>query len=364
MFGDRLKLARKKSGYSLRGLSDALDNHVTAQALGKYERDEMMPSSGVLIRLSKTLSVSLEYLLSEQVEELEAVEFRKLSRTSVGERARVSAEVIDCLQRYLTIEEILGLDSGVWHAPQSGNRFLGQEDDGEIVAEDMRREWQLGIDPIPNMTALLEDWGIKVLVLELPERVSGLTCLVRRHSKKKKVPVIVVNRKTTLERRRFTLAHELAHRLIDESSPVDHEKASNVFAGAFLVPRDHLVREIGEARKAIGYQELIQLKRMYRVSAATLLVRFKQVGVISESTLAYAFQTFARGWRSSEPEPLEESSEEGQNEAPRRFERLCYWALAEGLISPVKAGELLQQPRNKIEQGLRGPAEADEDYRQ
>ena len=30
MFGDRLKLARKKSGYSLRGLSDALDGHVTA----------------------------------------------------------------------------------------------------------------------------------------------------------------------------------------------------------------------------------------------------------------------------------------------------------------------------------------------
>ena len=47
MFGDRLKLARKKSGYSLRGLSDALDGHVTAQALGKYERGEMMPSSDV-----------------------------------------------------------------------------------------------------------------------------------------------------------------------------------------------------------------------------------------------------------------------------------------------------------------------------
>ena len=55
----------------LRGLSDALDGHVTAQALGKYERGEMMPSSGILIRLTKILSVSLEYLLSEEVEELE-----------------------------------------------------------------------------------------------------------------------------------------------------------------------------------------------------------------------------------------------------------------------------------------------------
>ena len=364
MFGDRLKLARKKAGYSLRGLSDVLAGEVTAQAIGKYERREMMPSSRVLTQLTKVLGVSLEYLLSEQVEELEDVEFRKLSSTSASEKARVSAEVIDHLQRYLTVEEILELDSVAWHGRQFGNRFLGQDDDAEIIAEDIRDKWKLGIDPIPNMTALLEDRGIKILVIELPGRVSGLTCLVRRQHQNTKVPVIVVNRKATLERRRFTLAHELAHRLIDESSPVHLEKASNVFAGAFLVPRDHLVREIGTTRKAIGYQELIQLKRMYRVSAATLLVRFEQVGVIDKSTLAYAFQTFARGWRSNEPVPLEEHDEEDRHEVPRRFERLCYWALAEGLISPGKASELLQQPLDKIGQGLRGPTEADADHRE
>ncbi len=364
MFGDRLKLARKKAGYSLRGLSDALGGEVTAQAIGKYERGEMMPSSGVLARLTKVLGVSLEYLLSEQVEELEAVEFRKLSGTSAGDRARVEAEVIDCLQRYLTVEEILDLDSGAWRAPRFGNRFLGREDEGEILAEDVRREWQLGIDPIPNMTSLLEDRGIKVLLIPLPGSVSGLTCLVRRPRQKIKVPVIVVNRNVTLERRRLTLAHELAHRLMDESSTVHHEKASNVFAGAFLVPRAHLVREIGKSRKAVGYQELIQLKRMYRVSASALLVRLRQIGVIDESTLAYAFQTFARGWRANEPAPLEARGEEGRHELPRRFERLCYRALAEGLISPGKASELLQQPLETIEYGLRGPAGADADHRE
>ena len=362
MFGDRLKLARKKAGYSLQSLSDALDNRVTAQAIGKYERGEMMPSSGVLIWLAKALGVSLHYLLNEQVQELDEVEFRKLAGTSARERARVSAEVIDHLQRYLSVEEILGLDSGARRTPVSGNRFLGHEDEGEVVAEDIRREWRLGIDPIPNMTALLEDHGIKVLVIDLPERVSGLTCLVHRQRHKKKAPVIVVNRKLTLERRRFTLAHELAHRLIDASSPVNHEKASNIFAGAFLVPKDHLIRETGSIRHAIGYRELIHLKRMYRVSAAMLLVRFKQIGVIDQSTLAYAFQTFARGWRSSEPEPLEASGKEGLYEAPRRFERLCYRALAEDLISPGKAGELLRQPLDRIEQGLRGPVETDAAY--
>lgn len=364
MFGERLKLARKKAGYSLRSLSDALGGVVTAQAIGKYERGEMMPSSGVLIQMSRALDVSLEYLLSEQVEELEAPEFRKLSGTSAGDRARVEAAVIDGLQRYLAIEEILELDSGAWKAPRFGNRFLGREKDGETLAQDLRKDWQLGIDPIPNMTALLEDRGIKVLVTPLPDRVSGLTCLVRRTRHKARVPVIVVNQNVSLERRRLTLAHELAHRLTDESSPVDHERASNVFAGAFLVPFNHLVREIGKRRNALGYEELVQLKRMYRVSAAALLVRLKQVGVIDDSTLAYAFQTFARGWRKAEPEALEREGEEGKHEVPRRFARLCYWALAEKLITPGKAAELLRQPLADIEKGMKGPAGGDADSRQ
>lgn len=364
MFGERLKLARKKAGLSLRGLSDVLSGEVTAQAIGKYERGEMMPSSGVLTRLTKSLGVSLEYLLSDQVEALEAVEFRKLSGTSAKDKARVEASVIDHLQRYLAIEEILGLDGGEVKAPRSKNRFLGTEDEGEVLARDLREEWKLGIDPIPNMTSLLEDKGVKVLLMELPAQVSGLTGLVKGSSRKEKSAVIVINKNVTLERRRLTLAHELAHRLIASDSPVDHEKASNVFAGAFLAPREHLVREIGKHRKAIGYQELVQLKRMYRMSAAALIVRLKQVGVINQSILAYAFQTFARGWRTSEPEPLEPTQEAGLHELPRRFERLCYWALAERLISPGKASELLQQPLSTIQLGLKGPPEADADHRQ
>ncbi len=242
MFGDRLKLARKRAGYSLRGLEDALEKKVTAQAIGKYERSEMMPSSDVLSAMAKVLSVSLEYLLSEQVEELEAVEFRKLASTSVGARARVEAEAIDHLQRYIAIEEILELDSAEWRAPPCDNRFIGEESEGEILAEDLRGEWELGIDPIPNMTSLLEDRGIKVLIMPLPDGVSGLTCLVRSPRQKKRLPVIVVNRNVSLERRRLTLAHELAHRLIDAKSPVDHEKASNVFAGAFLVSKLRALR--------------------------------------------------------------------------------------------------------------------------
>jgi len=55
MFGARLKIARARAGLSLRDLQEHLDNLVSAQAIGKYERGEMMPSSRVLIALADVL---------------------------------------------------------------------------------------------------------------------------------------------------------------------------------------------------------------------------------------------------------------------------------------------------------------------
>jgi Zn-dependent peptidase ImmA (M78 family) len=229
--------------------------------------------------------------------------------------------------------------------------------DAEKLASDVREEWKLGLDPIPNMTELLEEKGLKVLTVSLPLHVSGFTCLVGRGEGQPELPVIVVNNQFSLERRRLTLAHELAHRLIDAGSLTekDEEKATTLFAGAFLMPREHLQQEVGKHRNALGYKELIDLKRLYRVSGMALLIRLRQISVISESTLVYAFQSIARGWRTQEPEELESENERGQRERARRFERLCYRALAEGLISLTKAAELLRLPASEVEAGLKGP---------
>ena len=141
----------------------------------------------------------------------------------------------------------------------------------------------------------------------------------------------------------------------------DAEKAAMLFAGAFLMPREHLLREVGKHRQALGYKELIGLKRLYRVSGAALLVRLRNIGIINEATLTYAFQTIARGWRTQEPEELEESKIRGLRERALRFDRLCYRTLAEGMISLDKAAELLRLPVPEVELGLKGPQKAHED---
>ena len=73
MLGERLRIARKKAGLSLRELAAIMDPPVSAQAISKYEANEMMPSSRVLVGLGKALGVSLDFLMSGEVEELEGV---------------------------------------------------------------------------------------------------------------------------------------------------------------------------------------------------------------------------------------------------------------------------------------------------
>lgn len=361
MIANRIKLARRKAGLSLRDLSAAINGLVTAQAIGKYERGEDVPSPRVLTVLAEALGVSQSYLLDTQGIELTGVKFRTKANTTVRDRTQVESEVLAWIERYLQIELILDLDSAKWQCPIDPPRQLHEVNEAEQIAGNVRDKWKLGIDPIPSMTELLEEKGLKVLTVALPLHVSGLTCLVERREHRSEIPVIVVNNQFSLERRRLTLAHELAHRLIevDSLNNKDEEKAANLFAGAFLMPREHLLRNVGKHRNALGYKELIDLKRLYRVSGAALLVRLRQLNVINESTLVYIFQSIARGWRTQEPEELESEKERGQLERAQRIERLCYRALAEGLISLTKAAELLRLPVQEVEAGLKGPQGTD-----
>ncbi len=57
--GERIKLGRKSSGLSLRALAEEVG--VSAQAISKYERDQDVPSSGVLLRLARALGVRVEF---------------------------------------------------------------------------------------------------------------------------------------------------------------------------------------------------------------------------------------------------------------------------------------------------------------
>ena len=331
MIGNRLKLARSAAGLSLRELEDRLGGLVSAQAIGKYERDEMMPGSEVLIALARALAVSEEYLLRQDGVELVGVDFRKQSLTKAKDRASVEAQVLNAVERYLEIEDLLALSSA-WQVPKGFPQKAGSADDAEKAAMDLRVSWDLGVDPIPSLAAVLEERAIKIVSVVLPERVSGVKANVKKEDGSI-VQAIVLNSGHPGERQRFTLSHELGHLMLDGGSVA--EDVCNRFAGAFLVPADTLRAELGQRRTSISIRELFSLKELFGVSAQALAFRAENLGIINESLKRQLFIEFGkRGWRKSEPNPI-------AKEDPARFRRLCLRALSEGVISVSKAAELL-----------------------
>lgn len=350
MIGQRLKLARSAAGLSLRDLEEKIGGLVTAQAIGKYERDESMPGSEVLIALAGALGVSVDYLLGEQEMVLDGVEFRKKAITSKREEAQVEAKVLHFLERYLMVEELLGLPSTEWDKPREAPYPVKEPPEADRAARSVRQDWGLGLDPIPNLFELLEERGIKVLALDLPN-FDGLTAHVRR-TQKESLPVIVVNEKDWGERQRFTLAHELGHMVLELAPGVNEEKAAHRFAGAFLMPAEALWSEIGKHRTSVSLGELLRLKQLFGVSIQALTYRCKDLGIFGETLVRGLFNEFTRrGWRSP---PYKEVGAMLPGKT-RRFERLCYRALAERAISESKAAELLGTSVRDLERRMEEP---------
>ena len=337
MIGQRLKLARAGAALSLRDLESKIGNQVSAQAISKYERDEMMPSSAVLMALASALGVSEDYLLGDPQMQLEGVEFRTKATLSSREKAQIEAKVLDRVEKYLAVEELLGL-SVEWDKPRESPFPVQEVAQADRAAHFLRDAWGLGLDPIPKFAELLEEKGIKVLSIDA-EKFDGLTARVQRENRTS-LPVIVIGSKNWAERKRFSFAHELGHMLMDVESGIDSEKAANRFASAFLMPAETLWREVGRHRTSISLGELLQLKQRFGASFQAITYRCGDLGIISRKVFKDLFDLFeANGWRDP---PFEElGAIEGAEEEPQRFERLCYRAVSESAISEAKAGELL-----------------------
>ncbi len=341
MFGERLRLARKGAGLSLRGLAERLGGLVTAQALGKYERGEMLPSSAVLMGLSAALGVPEAYLLSGTDLQLQDVEFRKHALSRARDRDHLQAKVLSLAERYLDVEALLGHPSA-WMAPEGFPWRAAAPEDAEAAARALRDVWRLGEEPIPGLADFLEERGILVASLELAETISGMTARLRRRAGDD-LPMIVVNAGHPGERQRFTLAHELGHLLLRPVDSADAEKLCNRFAGAFLVPAEPLRAEVGDARTHVSLGELVRLKALLLVSMQCLVYRMRDLGILGPAAAGRVFQAMSRrGYRKAEPNPL-------PPERAQRFERLCLRVLSEGLASEARVAELLGVSMRKLE---------------
>lgn len=339
MFKERLKAARLKSGLSLRELAARMENKVSAQAIGKYERGDMSPSPQILEALAIALGLQKDTLTSSHSVKLGPIEFRenKLIRNKSDEKV-VNSTINYHLMRYLKIEELVNVTVREWDKPRGCPFIVKGIHEAEWAAHKVRDDWSLGNDPILNLSEFLEERGFKVILVDLPASIAGVTSFVSNNLSGN-TPVIVTSKSITGERQRFTIAHELGHLLLDfRGDDINVERACDKFASAFLMPEAIMREALGDSRRTVSLGELVALKKLLGVSVQALTYRAKGLGIITDHTYKMLYSEFARrNWlKPPYTEPYAIDTEE-----PQRFKRLCLRALAEEIITEETASELL-----------------------
>lgn len=326
--GERIKAARMLAGLSQEELGEQMG--VTKMAISKYENGGVTPNSTTLIALSKALDIRIEYFFRSMSVTLSKPSYRCRKALAQKEETRILGKTAEWLERYLMVEHLTGAEKPL-DLPGPEHYRVKTVADIEKVAHRIRKEWNLGSDPIENVMDVLEQHGIKVGVVEAPETFDALTLWYND-----RCPVIVVNKHFPGDRQRYNLAHELGHLVLKIESDLEAEAAAHRFAGAFLVPDAMAVRELGPQRSVLDFRELYILKHKYGMSMAAWIHRAVDLGIITDATAKrHWIQLRAKGWHKNEPE------KQVPAESPTLMRLLLFRAVSENTITQSRFAELL-----------------------
>lgn len=331
MFQKNLRYLRLKANMTKKELAQKAQ--LSAMAISHYESGNRKPTVDIINRLAKALNARPMDFLRARNDKLSFVhgDFRKRSALNLGNQEYMREEAEAYFNRFYNIVDILG--DHVLADPPDMNCLVLDADD-EINAKRLREHLGFPSEgPIGALIGALENNGILVHQFAANnEKFDGM------HGTVEERPFIIVNSNMNTERQRSTLVHELAHMFFvwpDDMEQAVVEKKATAIAGAFLFPKQDVLRELGIRRSQIT-KDMVMVAIEYGVSLQLLAVRAKICGVISDDVhVAFRKRISALGWAKHEPSRI-------PDEKPTLMTQLVYRAVNEQEISIQKGAELLQ----------------------
>lgn len=229
---------------------------------------------------------------------------------------------------------------------------------------------RMGLDlrgPIPDLLHVVEDVAeLAISVIELPDGVSGA------YAHEEGQGFAFVNARDQVVRQRFSLAHELAHHVYEDTAVIDseevvfgspkapRERRANTFAAEFLVPLQ-AVSAWMEARRAgrVDLRLVVELASFFRVSAKAALIRL-QLARFVEATSALAISLDAsidsgehlrlarRLGIEEAPDALSEIKMGGQPRAPAKMWEYAVVGFERGLLSVERIAAALHMSPSTV----------------
>ena len=328
----RMRTTRRMLGMTRAGLSSATDGRVSVHAIARLERGQNIRDDGIAAAsLAAALEVPYEFLLGQP-------EYRDYRETPSWRAVKKIPDYVSeglyerftyYIGKYRELEEyiegrevprrdlspeILELRAG--HNPGSPLTPGEVEQYANRLREHICVSQEQGFPCLEPITAVMEDFGIKVACWPLLPGVSGLSMTYGAATGNNAPPgaAVLVNRNHPVERRRFSLAHEWGHLVLPQTGRRQgDETACNRFAASLLMPAPALQNDVADilggsiAKVSDAFRpEIVCLKTRYGVSIAALLRRCNDVGLIQPPNLydRICRRLGQRGWFRIEPEPL------------------------------------------------------------
>ncbi len=380
---EQLARAREAIGYPQEDVANALG--VTRTMISYWESGKRRPNERQLVALAHLYGVEVRDLLEAPAPEPrpDLVQMMFRGHPNLGPQAkRGIGEFVGFLDTYAELADLINFPiRGLYQSRFGLVPGFDTLDDARRKAEEVRAHLRLGIGPVGDLDAICELLGVTVYRAGLgPDLETAVSGAFLKHPKVGFS--VLVNLEMTPGRRRFTLAHELAHALFHSdrrpfviSGPTKdgQERFANAFAGEFLMPTEGIRRAMEEY--GIGPQidrpaDVVHLQRFFRVSYATALVRLRQARALT----AADFEAFKQvrpvlfadqlGYEPSDEEYEQDVERWRLRRFPPRFLALLRLAIARDAISVPTAANLTGLSIDEIEELVQEDQPVDEQTRE
>lgn len=274
---------------------------ISAPWISQIENVKKTPGPELVRELARVLNFPVEFFYRPVKSQPPSDAFHFRATSKLAKKDEATARSLSTLAI-----ELSDWIEATYHSPAPAvpevQDLIGSDDElaPEQAAEAVRGAWGLGVAPIKNLLQLLESKGAKVYSAGGP--LQAIDAFSFRHGA---TPVIFLNVHKSAERLRFDLAHELGHLVMHGGSlnvepGKEKEQAANDFASSFLMPRSDVIGAIHSNNLML--EDVLTLKRRWRVSAMALNLRAHRLGVISDWTYStLAKQLSMAGFRRGEP---------------------------------------------------------------
>ena len=299
--GDRLREARRYRRLTITSLSEKAG--VSKQMVSRYERGTAQPGLEVFQKIVRELQFPVDFFTGTNKFEYkdEGTYFR--SRLNSIQSEKMPSE---------TYKKATGLVRNMF-SEYVEFPSLFQEDitskSPKAAAIQLRQSWELGDDPIKNVLRLLESHGILVaLVNSGSEKIDAHSGYVDVNQHRYYVVLVDAN-STTFLRQQFSLAHELGHFILHSDSvepqTLDTQEYRQMEKEADEFASEFLLPaqafEKSISGNLIDLNEYIRLKMKWHVAAGAMVHRARSLRLIdADQYLRLQKSISARGWRKKE----------------------------------------------------------------